>query len=152
MNRVAMPKFGPEPGFRLRTPEPNLRFRSSPVPVLLADRMFSSRFQEANDFVNPVWTSNHGWFNEHIYYEDWQLSIIISEHSLVCYILRPNCCVMSGHSPQHSIPFYVSNLNIRRLQRWILCLNHMVSTGIIINKQFNSFQLVLIIFFMYDPP
>ena len=47
-----MPKFGPEPGFGLRTPEPNLRFRSSPVPVLLADRMFGSRFQEANNFVN----------------------------------------------------------------------------------------------------
>ena len=51
---VAMLKFGPEPGFGLRTPEPNLRFRSSSVPVLLADRMFGSRFQEANNFVNPV--------------------------------------------------------------------------------------------------
>ena len=49
---VAMPKFSPEHGFGLRTPELNLRFRSGSVPVLLADRVFSSRFQEANNFVN----------------------------------------------------------------------------------------------------
>ena len=54
-----MPKFGPEPGFGLRTPEPNLRFRSGSVPVLLADRMFGSRFQEANNFVNPVRTCSN---------------------------------------------------------------------------------------------
>ena len=65
---LAMLKFSPEPGFKLWTTDLNLRFRSGLVPVLLADHMFSSWFQKANNFANPVWTSNHRWFNKHIYY------------------------------------------------------------------------------------
>jgi len=67
---TAMPTFGPEPGFELRTAEPNLRFRSSSVPVLLSDHMFGSRFQEVNNFEDLVQTCSNLFepgTNMHIY-------------------------------------------------------------------------------------